>query len=251
MANYEENTNKKKAGPDVLAYNNCGAPLFSGIFVISRAEIENQIAGIVSAALPDISPKAIQVVITAFKDDRTKYDEETKSNINDFRTQFQVRLPEKDRAVSKADAAAANNVFLSGRTEYTEELKNFVNTYGISGDKGNAIENVSRHKKQVIILINPERLFSSLFDVKNARYNAEAPQKCTRPVKVRIKNLYDNEDPLNVIANNGQRRIRTNANGDANLTGFVIVKSYADLNSDAPFRYRAAFNPRKKHYVED
>lgn len=253
MANFEENKNNAKKGaiPDVLAYNNCGTPLYSGIFVIDRKVIENQIAGIVQSYMKDLNAKDIQVVITAFRDDRTRYDEESKSNVSDFRTEFQVRLPERNAAVSKADSAAAGNVFLSGRTEYTEQFKNFVNAYGIQGEKGNAIEGVNKHKRQVIVLVNPEKLFGTLFDTKNIRYNEENAQKCTRLIEVRIKNLYDHEDPLSVIGRNAQRRIGSNSQGDANLTGFVVIKSYADVNSDTPYRYRAAYNARKKHYEED
>ena len=224
MANFEENKNNAKKGaiPDVLAYNNCGAPLYSGIFVIDRKVIENQIAGIVQSYMKDLNAKDIQVVITAFRDDRTRYDEESKSNVSDFRTEFQVRLPERNAAVSKADSAAAG-----------------------------AIEGVNKHKRQVIVLVNPEKLFGTLFDTKNTRYNEENAQKCTRLIEVRIKNLYDHEDPLSVIGRNAQRRIVSNSQGDANLTGFVVIKSYADVNSDTPYRYRAAYNARKKHYEED
>ena len=258
MANFNNNENKNESqkkvhAPDVLAYNNCGVPLFSGIFTMSRKEVEDQIKTIVMTQL-NLDPKrdgdVAKVVILSFKNDRTKYDEETKSNVPDITTQFQVRLPENHFSVSKKDSNAEGNVFLSGRTEYTEQFKNFVNMYGIQTDKGNAIDGVSKHKKQIIVLINPERLFATIFDTKNKRYNEENEgAKCTKPIKVRIKNLYDNEDPLNALCG-AQRRIRTNSSGDANITGFVIIKSYADVNSDTPTKYRAPYKPRRKHYEE-
>lgn len=257
MANYnnEENNNKrehKAKVPDVLAYNNCGVPLYAGICVMTREEVENQIRTIVMSSLDiDVKDsKSVQVVITAFKNDRTKYDEETKSNVAEFTTQFQVRLPENHSAVAVADKSANNNVFLSGRTEYTERFKNFVNTYGIQSDKGNAIDCINKHKRQVIVLINPERLFSTLYDTKNQRYNEENNQRCTRQIKVRIKNLYDHEDPLAAISG-APRRIRSNSSGDANLTGFVIIKTYADMGSDTPYKYRASFNAKRKHAYDD
>lgn len=256
MANYNENENNnnnaqhKAKIPDVLAYNNCGVPLYAGIFTMTREEVENQIRTIVLSFLNiKLDDKSVQVVITAFKNDRTKYDEETKSNVADFSTEFQVRFPEKHSAIAVTDKAANNNVFLSGRTEYTDSFKNFVNTYGIQSDKGNAIDAVNKHKKQVIVLLNPERLFSTFFDTKNKRYNEENQQKCTRQMKVRIKNLYDHEDPLATISG-APRRIRSNSSGDANLTGFVIIKTYADLGSDTPYKYRAAYSARRKHYEE-
>lgn len=249
MANFE---NKKNA-QDVLAYNNCGVPLFTGLFLVDRKVVEKQIEGIVRSYMKDLSDKDVQVVITAFKDDRTKYDEKTKSNVSGFRTEFQVRLPEKNAAVSKTDSAAVGNVFLNGRTEYTEQFTSFVNAYGIKTEKGNVIEGINKYKHKIIVLVDPEKIFNTLFDTRrNIHYNEDNPsQKCTRDTECRIRNLYDYENPINAIIDGVQRRVRTGSHGDANLTGFVVLKTYADVNSERPFEYRAAFNARRKHYEED
>lgn len=226
---------------DVLAYNTCGCPLTMAAFTISKEDVEKNITALAATYIDG----EFTVKIDTWVDDKnSEYDTESKQNRRAFQTSFQVWIPKSNTNIVQ-NVVGKDNVFVDGIPQYNEDFKKFVNMYGIQGDKDKPLNELGKKGKYIIVLLDPNKIFTLLFDARNVKYNENNPQnKCNKPVEVIISNLYDNENPIDVLTGKADRRRYRN------LTGFIVKKYYASINNGNLERYRPAYQPRRKKYLD-
>lgn len=226
---------------DVLAYNTCGCPLTMAAFSISKSDVESQIEALAATYINgDFSVK----IDTWIDNKNSEYDTENKQNRRAIQTSFQVWVPKSNTNIIQ-NVIGKDNVFVDGIPQYDDDFKKFVNMYGIVGDKGNALNELGKKGKYIIIVLDPNKIFSLLFDAKNVKYNEDFPHaKCNKPVDVFISNLYDNENPIDILTGKIERRRYRN------LTGFIVKKYYANIGNGQLESYRPPYNSRRKKYLD-
>ena len=226
---------------DVLSYNPCGVPLAMAAFTISKADVEDQIR---SLAESYISGEFLVKIDTWVDQKISEYDESSKSNRKPLITSFQLWIPKSNSSIIK-NIIGKDNEFTDGIPEYTDGFTKFVNMFGYKGEKNDPLKELGKHGKYIIVIIDPSRLFGHLFDSNNKAYNSiYEDNKCNRAINVVVSNLYDHENPVDVInKRNDKRRMKT-------LTGFLVKKYYANMNTGNFDTYRPALNTRRgKKYL--
>lgn len=242
MSNQNQNEQPRKNGaPDVLAYNTRGIPLSMGIFVISKEETIKAIDSLASGYIGG----EYQVKIDTWIDkNSTEYDDDAKTNRNPIQMAFQVWIPKKNQSIYDSEKGNNTNVFLSeGIATYSVDFKKFVNSYGIQGEKGNAMESIGKKNGKIIVCLDPSKIFGLFFDMTSKAYNEENPNnKNNRQCEVRAAALYEGDNPIEVALGRTKRARRSST-----LTGFLIRKTYKAYGGGDD-KYRPSFNTRKKKY---
>ena len=236
-----ETRNSNSNAPDVLAYNTSGLPLSMGVFFMTKDECLKRTRQLVEEKIGG----EFTLKLDLWKDVKnSEYNVETKQNTVPYRASIQVWIPKQNSSIF-APRDNNGNIFFetTGVVDFAPEFKKFVNTYGELDDEGNAIGAVGKrsNKNYIVVMLELAKIFGLYADQDCSSYNQEFPQaKCNSDIDLGITAIYEGENPMTVLRG-GPRDKRTR-----NITGFLIMKSWKNINNGINDVYRPSFKPRKR-----
>lgn len=245
MANNQSNNNQNNARPkfsmgngktcvDPLGFNPSGLALTAGVFSISYKDVLNRLQEIGNFYLGDAKAKIEYWV----DNDVSSYDPDTKKHSNSNRVSFQIWIKKDNPNLSKVNG---ENDFVDSVISYSDSLKSFIKDFGIDNDN-NIRTLLNKRGNAFVLLVDPTKLFASMFDMNGTAYRDATGSQLDRYMEIRTECLYDNEDPIKALRNiKGRRREKPE------LTGFLVIKSYAKLGSFSNGTFRPPLNTHKHH----
>ena len=225
--------NNKEFTPDPLGFNVIGAPLTAGVFTVTVESILERLTSLAQNSLGNVQCKIDSWV----DDDVTSYNEVTKRHESPIRVSFQVWIKKNNPNIIKD---GEGNDFVDSVRNPSESLKTFIKTYCLDSD--NDIKTLL-HKKggMYVLLVDPRKLMSILFDKDGEGYNdaVNDEEKIERNMDLRVIALYNNEDPIKVLRGSRIRREKPE------LTGFLVIKTYAKNGGFNNGTFRPAYNTHR------
>lgn len=218
---------------DPLGFNAAGMALVAGVFSVPYEQALKRLDDVAKFYLGDVTAKIEYWV----DNDSSSYDTESKRHSASNRVSFQVWMKKDNPNLTKN---SDGNDFIDAVISYSEDLKTFIRTFGVDNDQ-NIRALLNKRGNAYVILVDPSKLFAAMFDMTGNAYKDATSNQLDRPVEIRTECLWDNEDPIKVLRNFKDRRRREKPE----LTGFLVIKTYAKLGSFSNGTFRPPLNTHK------